>query len=294
MNHRSLSAIVALTAALCAPRAKADNIYITNNSQSTTAAQIVRYNSGDGASGNTVASTLDKPYGLAMDSQGNFYTSDVSDGTILKTTPDGITTVFASGLSTPHGMAIDAFGNLFVATGTTITEVTAGGEVSTFDSGFSGVWDCAFDRNGNLYVDEFGLQKIYRYNGETGPRTLFATVTAGGAHALYNLAFNLENDLFVSRGTNDDIIEVTQDGTQSIFESSGGQVIGLAFDSSDNLYVTTGLFTVLEFTPNGTQSTFASGLNTPEGIVIPEPSGLLLLLNGAAALAFRRKRFGGA
>jgi hypothetical protein len=55
---------------------------------------------------------------------------------------------------------------------------------------------------------------------------------------------------------------------------------------------------IYEFTPGGTQSTFASGLELPEGLAfqgetlpVPEPSALGLPAVGATALlVFRRRR----
>ena len=63
---------------------------------------------------------------------------------------------------------------------------------------------------------------------------------------------------------------------------------GLAFDSSDNLFVANhGDGDVLEFGTNGIGTVYASGLGNAVGIAIevPEPSSLLLLSLGFSLLA---------
>jgi sugar lactone lactonase YvrE len=57
-------------------------------------------------------SGLIEPIGLVFDSFGDLYCSNNSNGTILKITTDGTTTLFASGLSSPNGLAFDSSGNL--------------------------------------------------------------------------------------------------------------------------------------------------------------------------------------
>jgi hypothetical protein len=59
------------------------------------------------------------------------------------------------------------------------------------------------------------------------------------------------------------------------------------------MFVANGYGTIIEITPDGTQSTFASGLDNPNGLAfqpMPEPSALGLLAVGAVALLVRRRR----
>jgi hypothetical protein len=64
-------------------------------------------------------------------------------------------------------------------------------------------------------------------------------------------------------------------------------------DSADNLFVADApSCNVYKFTPDGTRSTFASGLNYPAFLAcqpIPEPATLLLLGLGAVILRKRKK-----
>jgi sugar lactone lactonase YvrE len=90
------------------------------------------------------------PVGLAFDSVGNLFVSTEATGqspdAILKFTPAGVESTFATGLNYPRGLAFDSSGNLFVAevpppgSGTgDILEFTPGGTQTTFASGIGRV-----------------------------------------------------------------------------------------------------------------------------------------------------------
>lgn len=63
------------------------------------------------------------------------------------------------------------------------------------------------------------------------------------------------------------IYQFTPGGVQSTFAPHVFQAVGLAFDSSSNLFVANGVVgTITKITPDGTQSTFAAGLSYPFGL----------------------------
>ncbi len=140
--------------------------------------------SGDG--GPAVNAQLFSPWGLALDSAGDLYVSDSSNGRVRRISPNGIITTVAGGgsnspgdggpatsanISTPYGLAFDAAGNLYIATSASrVRMVTPSGVISTFAgtgvNGFSGdggpaasaqfstPHGLAFDSAGNLYVGD--------------------------------------------------------------------------------------------------------------------------------------------
>ncbi len=74
-------------------------------------ASLARLRSATGFSG---------PIGIALDAAGNAYVANWDGGAagvgrVLRVTPEGTVTPFASGLSGPHGIAFDARGGLWVA-----------------------------------------------------------------------------------------------------------------------------------------------------------------------------------
>jgi DNA-binding beta-propeller fold protein YncE len=57
----------------------------------------------------------DTPRGMAFDPAGNLFVANPDAGNIVKFTPDGHSSTFASGLVHPFGLAFDGGANLFVA-----------------------------------------------------------------------------------------------------------------------------------------------------------------------------------
>jgi hypothetical protein len=71
------------------------------------------------------------------------------------------------------------------------------------------------------------------------------------------------------------IYEFTPNGTQSTFASGLLDPVGLAFDRAGDLFESDwGSGHIYQFTPNGTQSTFASGLNYPWGLAFNNAGNL--------------------
>src|SRR6478672_9056704 len=94
---------------------------------------------------------------LAFDAAGNLF--ERGKDSILKFTPDGNKSTFASGLNSTSGvynLAFNAAGDLFVSDedSHSILKFTPDGKKSTFASGLStyGVYNLAFDAAGNLFV----------------------------------------------------------------------------------------------------------------------------------------------
>jgi hypothetical protein len=199
---------------------------------------------------------------LAFDSAGNlFVETNFFDGTfftvtILKIPPGGVGSIFFSMTNSSfffEDLAIDRLNNVFVMaqsdTGaSTIYEFTPGGIESTFGSVPNVGWGLAFDSAGNLFAADSGDQN----------------------------------------GLNQTIWKFTPDGTRSIFvgpTAFGPNVFpagGLAFDRFGNLFVAVlsgvaqGEDLIFEFAPDGTESTFATGLNTPRGLAFDRSGSLFV------------------
>jgi len=85
------------------------------------------------------------------------------------------------------------------------------------------------------------------------------------------VAFNSAGDLFVSEWLGN-IIELTPGGQQTTFASVSSW--GLAFNSAGSLFVSLYGGDISEYTPGGTQSTFASGLDYPIGLAFDNAGDL--------------------
>ena len=94
--------------------------------------------------------------------------------------------------------------------------------------------------------------------------------------AILSPALAQGQNLFVSNRTGDfsaNIYEFTPGGTRSTFASGLNEPFGLAFDSAGNLFVAD-FGKIYEFTPGGTRSTFASGLDAPYGLAFDSAGNL--------------------
>jgi hypothetical protein len=120
----------------------------------------------------------DAPKGLAFDSSGNLFVARNTTGTIVKFTPDGHRSTFASGLRTPQVLVFDTVGNLYVSDSislspenTTILKFAPDGTKSTFATGTCTV-GMAFDKEGNLFVSDLFTRSILKFAPD-GSRTTF-------------------------------------------------------------------------------------------------------------------------
>jgi sugar lactone lactonase YvrE len=174
----------------------AGNVYIADSGNSVvekvTPAGQLSIIAGDGSGGGTptagsaTATTIGAPYGVAVDSVGNVYISDVSNERVYKVTPSGQLSFYAgngtsgaptpgtatsSDLGDPRKLAVDAAGDLFIAdrSESVVEEVTPSGTLSVVaGSGTYGVpvpgaatsspldhpWGVAVDAAGDFYISD--------------------------------------------------------------------------------------------------------------------------------------------
>ena len=202
--------------------------------------------------GRSLCASISSPtYGLAVDSSGSIYISDVGHHRIRKVTPDGNISTFAgtgaSGISNgdggpataaaiqlPRGLAFDAAGNLYFADSSAnrVRVISPDGTISTFagtgtagesgDGGpatlarLNGPWSVAFDTAGSVYIADYG------------GNTLRVVTTDGIIHT-------------IARGNPVDQAAVVS----GEFSGDGGPAIGadytvissIALDGSGNIYL---------------------------------------------------------
>jgi sugar lactone lactonase YvrE len=249
---------------------------------------------GDG--GAATSAELNRPYQIAMDSNGNLYIADSANNRIRKVTPAGvISTVAGDGmlgysgdggpavnahLWSPYGVAVDSSGNLYIADTDNyrIRKVDSSGVISTVagtgsnnHSGDGGPATSAavyptllaFDSNGNLYFTENGAYRIREINTSG----IVTTVAGNGIQGS-----NGDGGLATSAELND----------------PGG----LTVDSNGNLYIAeVGVLTgnpaangrIRQVTPTGFISTVA-GAGTG-GVTLFDPEDIALDSSGNLYIA---------
>ena len=185
--------------------------------------------------GNASQAQFERPVGLAFDSTGNLFVSDIYDYRIRKIDTQGNVTTFAgSGMSGskdgsgqqaqfdgPTGIAFDTSGNLYVADVRKIRRIDSSGNVTTFaGTSLPGFKDgpanqaqfrlpayLVFDSTNNLYVADLQNNRIRRIDTQGNVTTFSGNGTKGSkngplSQAQYNfpagLAFgSRENYLYI-------------------------------------------------------------------------------------------------
>lgn len=231
-----------------------------------------------------------------------FQCSDFT-GSISEYTPTGMQSTFASSLPRPRGLAFDSSGNLFAA-------VTRAGPPRGFPNGRilkfpplgqqsvlgnvaqSFLEKVVTDSGGNTFaiaqdakLGLFAPSTIYKFAPD-GTRSIFGSIPGQGN----GLAFDSAGNLFAAdggaAGISPSIYKFTSHGTRTVFVgpsafADGTGPIDLAFDSAGNLFVSTegdpGNDTILEFTPDGMESTFATGLTNPRGLAFKKSGNLFVV-----------------
>src|SRR5436190_19878690 len=184
-----------------------------------------------------------------------------SDGghAILEFTPSGTQSTYASGLSFPRGLAFDSIGNLFAAESVEPGDRLDIGRVLKFNLRnhrntvgsaakffFEGL---AVDIAGNAYVmanddnSPTAASTIFKFTPD-GERIVFGSVPSQG----WGLAFDSVGNLYAAEGGAQTIYKFASNGTRTVFAgpsefAEGESPVGLAFDSSGNLFVSIETFT---------------------------------------------------
>ena len=187
--------------------------------------------------------------------------NNLPSSTISAVAANGTVSAFVTGQPYPEGLAIDASGNVYVANGgvpgTTISKITPGAGVSTFAAGLNAPEDLAFDSSGNLCVTVMGAYPAPEAIDKIAPDgTVSPFVTAAQGVSFGYLACDNSGNLYtVNAAQNNAILKITPDGTVSTF-ATGINAGGLACDTSGNLYATSG--SIYKITPSGAISTFVT------------------------------------
>ncbi|MES2702779.1 MAG: Ig-like domain-containing protein [Bacteroidota bacterium] len=212
--------------------------------------------SGDG--GPATAATFGFLWAVAVDGPGNLYIGDGNNNVIRKVNTSGIISTFAgtgsSGYSEdgtlagaamlqfPTFLACDASGTVYVAEGYRIRKISTSGILSTVAG-----------------------SKIFRYNGDSAATR--ATIRA------YSLAIDKHGNIFTTHQDDNRLLKITPSGKVSTVAGNGtlttggdgghaadaalSQPLGVACDTSDNVYVLEVFGKIRKINKDGIISSFA-------------------------------------
>jgi len=126
-----------------------------------------------------------------------------------------------------------------------------------------------------IFAANYYSNSIVEFNSSGASLTF-----ASGLNEPTAMAIDGNGDLFVGDSGDGTIWKITPSGTMSLFDPSGGNVGGMACDSSGNLYVSAfGNYggnngVIVKFTPSGSPSVFATGLSDPMGLAFDSQGNL--------------------
>ena len=168
------------------------NLPITNFTISTVAGNGPAGYTGDGVLATNTG--LDLPKSVAIDSTGNLYIADTSNGRLRMVGTTGIISTLLSGLDLPKGVAVDALGNIYIANtdnNIILKLATNGSQTQVAGNGgygFSGDGGRAtsaqlrypqgvsVDSAGDLYIADYNNNRIRR----VGTNGVITTVAGNG------------------------------------------------------------------------------------------------------------------
>ena len=246
--------------------------------------------------GQGTSAQFNKPFGVTVDSNGNFYVADTNNNRIRKITPAGrvITLAgssygFADGqgigakFKGPTGVAVDSSGNVYVADtdNNRIRKITPTGSVSTLAGSVSGITGSldgqgsaaqfnapqgiAVDSSGNVYVADMNNTRIRKITPSGLVSTLAGSTTGNtdgqGIAAKFNqpagVAVDSSGNVYVAEFAGRKVRKITPSGLVSTLAVTGG-LTGITLDSNGNIYVTETLKNqISKITPSGTVSVLA-------------------------------------
>jgi hypothetical protein len=176
----------------------------------------------------TVPTTSD---GVSVGPNGDIYVSGGVNGSagaggtqILRVTPAGEVSVFASGLASANGSDFDSSGNLYVAdfAGGAVRKITPESVMTTFASGLNGPGGVWVDDNDNVMVTLYGY-------GATGATVL--SITPDGTVSTYASGPPLQ-DVIGIVGDDNGQIYVNNWFSGEIFNITGGNISHVAHTGS--------------------------------------------------------------
>ena len=253
----------------------------------------------------TTSTSLDWPFGVAVDASGNVYIADSANNRVLKETLSAGSyseSTIGSGLGAPNGVAVDGAGNVYIAdtgnsqilmvpwtgSGYGNTIVVANFAVNNLRSP-DGV---AVDGSGNVYIADSGNDRV-----------MMAPWVPTGYGALVTVADQLHNGLnqpagvavdgignvYIADTKNSQVLMLPWTGTgygvqRTVATAANGlsNPYGIAVDGASNVYIAdTMSWRVVKETLSGgnyIQSTIGSGSVNPEGVAV-DGSGNVYLTN---------------
>jgi sugar lactone lactonase YvrE len=184
---------------------------------------------------------------------------------VVRVSPDGRGTPFATGILNATGLAFNPEGDLFVTSRAegAVYRIDDAGEPTVYAQGMGVATGAVFDAQGNLFVgDRSGT--IFKIDTQSH---IFVYATLEPSPAAYHLAVNAAGTLFVTAPTlssNDAIWAIEPNGDTRAWYRGLGRPQGLALSKEGDIYLAAclrGRRGLVRITPGGDASLVLAGAN---------------------------------
>lgn len=241
-----------------------------------------------------VASGLNSPRGVAVDSGGNVYIANTNANQVLEAAPGGTPTSVPGAVSYPRGVAIDSGGDLYIAdTGNNriVADPPSGSPSVNFDGSVldsGGAWQLssphgvAVDATGNLYIADTGNNRVLEVSMAGGTPGAVTSIGSGLGHP-HGVAVDAAGNVYIADTGNNQVVKIAAGtGVQTTVASGLSWPTGVAVDHAGNIYIAnTGGGQVLEVAAGGGMAmTLASGLSSPRAVAVDSGSNVYVTDTG--------------
>jgi uncharacterized protein (TIGR03437 family) len=203
-----------------------------------------------GDNGPAVASQLNSPYGLALDSSGNLYVADLGNARIRRITPSGVISTVAGGGSLPAGGANEGSNASLVA--------------------FKAPRNIAINDAGIFYISDFGAHRVYKMALDGTLTTIAGTGYPGysGDGPAPFTQLNYPTAVAADHAGN---VYIADSGNHLIRKVYGGQLSSIARSALPTSLAYDGYFTL-----------YVSDHSAGQILEIPLPTGTATAINVSA------------
>ena len=246
----------------------------------------------------SLGTTGTNPASVALDAQGNAFTTDWQDNTLSKVLAGGgaAGSPWPVGVGNgPWGIGIDVSGNVYASNtnSTTVSKVTPAGALTGTFATEPGPLGLAVDPDGNVFTANLNgtngnsITRISVSGTVTNP---FATAAAGGNP--YDVAIDPAGNLFTADLIGDSVSKFTALGTSAgapwpVSLGAGADPKAVTTDWAGNIYTANeGPDTVSKISPAGSVTTLAlTGAVNPVGLVIDSAGNIFTANVGGASVS---------
>lgn len=235
--------------------------------------------------------TVEKPWGLGLAPDGNFFATSHTRNKVVNITPSGMASDLNFNDDNPSDLKFYSSGNLYFGSTRYNDQVPQGGfcwyklnalQRCTWNIAIKNPAGLAVDSDGYIYIADPDNGRVSVIKGEyyDNISTLILTPEIVDNDPQPSaIVIDSTNTIYIAYQGTGKVIKAYRNGSYSVFASGFDKPNGLIFDAGGNLYVAErGTNQVSKITPDGDVSVYVTGLDGPGGMAF-DATGTLYVAN---------------